>query len=78
VDGTSPGSSIYGISQARILEWVAMSFSRGSSPPRIEPGSPVVPPLAGKLFTTEPPGRPWRVSETDGGTCFGRTYTKNL
>ena len=27
----SPGSSVHGISQARILEWVAMSFSRGSS-----------------------------------------------
>ena len=28
------GSSVHGISQARILEWVAMSFSRGSSWPR--------------------------------------------
>ena len=28
------GSSIHGILQARILEWVAISFSRGSSPPR--------------------------------------------
>ena len=29
-----PGSSVHGISQARILEWVAISFSRRSSPPR--------------------------------------------
>ena len=29
-----PGSSIHGILQARILEWVAISFSRGSSQPR--------------------------------------------
>ena len=29
-----PGSSLHGISQARILEWVAISFSRGSSQPR--------------------------------------------
>ena len=29
-----PGSSVRGILQARILEWVALSFSRGSSPPR--------------------------------------------
>ena len=29
-----PGSSVHGISQVRILEWVAMSFSRGSSLPR--------------------------------------------
>ena len=26
-----PGSSVYGVSQARILEWVALSFSRRSS-----------------------------------------------
>ena len=29
-----PGSSVHGISQARILEWFASSFSRGSSHPR--------------------------------------------
>ena len=29
-----PGSSVHGISQARILEWVAISFSKGSSWPR--------------------------------------------
>ena len=29
-----PGSSIHGILQARVLEWVAISFSRGSSRPR--------------------------------------------
>ena len=29
-----PGSSVHGIFQARILEWVAIPFSRGSSPPR--------------------------------------------
>ena len=35
-----PGSSVHGILQARILEWVAISSSRGSSDPGIEPGSP--------------------------------------
>ena len=30
-DCSLPGSSVYGISQARILEWVAISSSRGSS-----------------------------------------------
>ena len=29
-----PGSSVQGVLHARILEWVAVSFSRGSSPPR--------------------------------------------
>ena len=28
------GSSVHGIAQARVLEWVAMAFSRASSPPR--------------------------------------------
>ena len=34
VDCSLPGSSICGIFQARILKWVAISFSRGSSQPR--------------------------------------------
>ena len=34
MDCSPPGFSVYGISQARILEWVAISFSRGSSQPR--------------------------------------------
>ena len=33
-DCSPPGSSVCGISQARMLEWVAISFSRGSSRPR--------------------------------------------
>ena len=41
--GCSPsGSSVRGILQARILEWVAMPSSRGSSHPRIEPRSPAL------------------------------------
>ena len=35
-------SSAHGILQARILEWVAIPFSRGSSDPGIEPGSPAL------------------------------------
>ena len=34
MDCSPPGSSVHGILQATILEWVAMSSSRGSSPPR--------------------------------------------
>ena len=34
VDCSPPSSSVHGILQARILEWVAISFSRGSSQPR--------------------------------------------
>ena len=31
MDCSPPGSSVHGIFQARVLEWVAISFSRGSS-----------------------------------------------
>ena len=34
IDCSPPGSSVHGILQARILEWVAFTFSRGSSWPR--------------------------------------------
>ena len=55
MDCSLPGSSVHGISQARILEWVAISFSRGSSPPRDQIH---VSCLAGRVFTMEPPGKP--------------------
>ena len=41
MDGSPPGSSVHGILLARILEWVAMSFSRGS--PGIETLSLMLP-----------------------------------
>ena len=44
-----------GILQARILEWVAFSFSRGSSQPRDQTYCPA---LASQFFTTKPPGKP--------------------
>ena len=34
MDGSPPGSSVHGILQARVLEWVAILFSRGEFPPR--------------------------------------------
>ena len=46
MDCILPGSSLHGILQARILEWVAISSSRGSS----EPTSPVSPAFAGRFF----------------------------
>ena len=48
MDCIPPGSSVHGISQARILEWVAISFSRGSSPPR---DGTWVSCIAGRVFT---------------------------
>ena len=48
VDCSLPGSSVHGILQARILEWVAISFSRGSSRPR---DRTQVSRIAGRRFT---------------------------
>ena len=48
MDYSPPGSSVHGISQARILEWVAISFSRGSSQPRDQIW---VSCIAGRFFT---------------------------
>ena len=51
MDCSLPGSSVHGICQRRILEWVAIPFSRGSSQPR-DPSW--VSCIAGRLFTIEP------------------------
>ena len=40
LDCSLPGSSVHGILQARILEWVAIPFSKHLLDPGIEPGSP--------------------------------------
>ena len=42
MDCSPPGSSVYGISQARILEWIAISFSRVSSWPRDQTHIPCI------------------------------------
>ena len=55
MDSNLPVSSVHGILQAGILEWVATSFSKGSSPPGIVPASPA---MAGGFLTTEPQGSP--------------------
>ena len=52
VDCSLPASSVHGILQTRILEWVAMPSSRGSSQPGIEPASLLSTALAGEFFTT--------------------------
>ena len=54
MDCSPPGSSVHGILQARILEWVAMPSSRGSSHPmdRTHAGEPASPALMGRFFIT--------------------------
>ena len=60
MDSSPPGSSVHGILHARILEWVAISFSRGSSL-EIEPRSPTLQ----ETLPCEPPGKPLISFRTD-------------
>jgi len=55
VDYSPPGSSVHGILQAIILEWVAISCPRGSSQPRDQTQ---VSYIAADALTSEPPGKP--------------------
>ena len=50
-----PGSSVHEILQARILEWVAIPFSRGFPDPGNEPWSPA---LQADSLLSEPAGKP--------------------
>ena len=55
MDCSLPGSSIHGIFQARILEWVAISSPGDLPNPGIEPRSPS---LQADTLPSEPPGKP--------------------
>ena len=65
MDCSPPGSFVYGIIQARTLEWVALPSSRGSSKPGDRTLPPHVPWLAGRFFITsatwEAPKKKWKV-----------------
>ena len=54
IDCSPPDSSVHGILQIRILEWVAISSSRGSSQPRNRTWVSWVSCFAGRFFTTQP------------------------
>ena len=58
MDCSPPGSSVHGISQARILEWVTISSSRGASQPRGWTHISCISCIGSRFFTTEPPGKP--------------------
>ena len=60
------GSSVHAVFQARVLEWVAISFSKGSSQPRNWTWSPA---LQEDALPSEPPGKPrcenWIIKKTE-------------
>ena len=64
MDCSPPGSSVRGILQARRLEWVAISFSRGSSRLRDRTHVSHVSRIGCVFFPTVPPGKPGLLGET--------------
>ena len=66
-----PLDSVHGIFQARVLEWVAISFSGDLPNPGIEPGSPA---LQADTLQFEPPGKHVLhvlVGHQNSSYCFG-------
>ena len=81
-----PGSSVHGISQARMLEWVAMPSSRGSSQPSDHPASLMPPTLAGGFLTTSATWEAWGPASLylwevtlarGGGACISERRCSN-
>ena len=86
MDYSLPGSSVHGILQARILEWVTMPSSRGFFQPRDQTCSSCI---AGGFFTTESPGKSmlnmeehkkhcttWKKPVTKGHVLYDFIYIK--
>ena len=86
VDCSPPGFSVHGILQARILEWVAMPSSRGSSWPRDWTHFSCVACIAGKFITAEPPRKPFSLitdsilptNESESQTLFWTDRHKSV
>ena len=55
IDSTLPDSSVHGILQARILDWVAILFPRDLPDPGVEPRAPT---WQADSLPSEPPGKP--------------------
>ena len=62
MDGNPPGSSVHGILQARILEWVDIPFSRDLPDAGIKPGSLA---LQADSLPSEPQGSPYLLGKPD-------------
>ena len=69
MDCRPPGSSVHGILQARILEWVAIPYSRGSSRPRDQTW---ISHIAGRFFTI------WATREAHHLTYFLHIYFESM
>ena len=75
MDCSRPGSSVHGIVQARILEWVAMAFTRGSSWPRDWTCISKSVALTGGFFTTSVPWEAQIVAQLCPTLCNPMDYS---
>ena len=79
MDCSLPGSSVHGIFQVRVWEWVAISFSRGSSQPRGQTWSPA---FQADTLPSEPPGKyimpNARLAEAQAGIRIAGRNINNL
>ena len=71
MDCSPPGSSVHWIFQAWILEWVAISFSRGSSRPR---DRTLVSRIVGRCFTIQATREAGRKKKKEGGDTNKQKY----
>ena len=91
MDCNPPGSSVNGISQAEILEWVAIFYPSGSSDPGMEPMSLVSPALAEGFFSASweasqvgrkcqfiPVLLPGKIPWTEGTGCLRSTGSQRI
>ena len=81
IDCSPPGSSVYGIFQARTLYWSRFPFPPPGDPPNpeTEPASLMSPALAAGFFTTKPPGKTsWNKRTTQILKCSMVVTKKNF
>ena len=89
MDCSPPDSSVCWISQAIILEWVAMPSSRGFSQPRDRTRISCGSCIAGGFFTDEPPGNrskvrehPWKIKTLEAwkssATCKDTSFHQGI
>ena len=75
MDGSPPGSSVHGILQARILEWVAMSSSRGWSGSGVECRVSYISSIGSGLFTSS---ATWLMDSFGENTIISLLYSGKL
>ena len=78
MDYSPPGSSVHGVLQARMLEWIAVPSSRDLPNPDIKSGSLTSPALADGFFTTNTTWEALFAPKRSVEVLISRTYGDGL